>query len=531
MSASRASRFSVNGSQPAQSAPVFAPDAEKSVLGGMLLDEGKAIPRVRDLVKEHHFFAVGHQILFRALCDVHDAQGLVDVVLLQTYLADAGELESVGGIAFLAELWDFVPTAANIEYHAQIVAQKARERKLIDLSKQLVGNPSDPILQGTLAQLLSEAPASNGSRFTIKRLLEGEPPSPPELAVDQFLLAADINVFGGDGGAGKSTSSCHLAISMITGRPLFGSLNVRRKGPVVMIVPEDGEAVVRHHVAALMEGWQEPLTSEERAAVVRDLHILGDSRPVNLISDTAELAKAISAIGPVLVIADPIASLIGGENEDSEGVAIAVCDNVRRHLCRPTGIAVIFAGHLRKPGRDGGDIVTVNDLKGSKGWSNHSRMVWLVSKPKGGDVITFRRAKANRLQIGVEYQAKLQIEADPENAAHWLRCSLTDVNLGAASQSYTPGVGRAINDNERRALEALDDKHEPGLRLSYSAWLSQSGISSGNTFKGIRGRLLDAGLATAIPTGKKTRTGGLEYAYAISEGGRSALIHGWKNGL
>jgi hypothetical protein len=382
------------------------------------------------------------------------------------------------------------------------------------------------------------APGENGAGpaerrgrqpLTLRLLLEGDPPKPPEMHTDQFILAGDINDLGGGGDAGKTTTLFHVAVCTPIARSVFGSLTVRKPGAVVLVVPEDGAAVARHHIDALMAGMDPPLTDEERAILARDLHIVGEERPVNLLKDTGELADLIADIKPTLVICEPIASLIGGEDENAEAVAHAVCDNLRRDIARPFGAAVMLAGHLRKPGREGGEAVTVHDLKGSAGWANHARIVWLVSKPKGGSTITYRLAKSNRIQTGIEHQATLAIEANPDNAAHWLTAKLTDVNLGTSSQSFTPGVGRAINDNERRALDALDDRHEPGQRLSYSAWMERSGIASKSTFKDVRGRLIDAGLAEASPTGRKTRTGAPEYCYIITNDGRQTLDGGWKH--
>jgi putative DNA primase/helicase len=364
--------------------------------------------------------------------------------------------------------------------------------------------------------------------LTLKRLLEGEPPPPPRMHIDAFLLAGDVNMLGGAGDAGKSTTLFATAVATILGRPLFGSLPVKVPGPVVLVVPEDGEAVARHHVDALVAGLEPPATDAERDTLVRDLHIVGDTRPVNLLTDTQELAALMADVRPTLVVLDPISGLIGGEDENEERVAQTVCDNLRRDICRPLSATALLAGHLRKPGRDSGEAATINDLKGSAGWGNHARAVWLVSKPKGGDVITFRLGKANRIRTGTEHQVKLVIDADPDNEAHWLTAALTDANLGASSVSFTPGIGRAINENERKALVALDDRQEPGLRLSWSAWYKRSGLSSESTFRGVRERLIDAELAAALGTGRTTMRGGTEYSYSITDGGRQALETGWK---
>lgn len=365
--------------------------------------------------------------------------------------------------------------------------------------------------------------------LVLKRLLDGEPPRPPKLSIEKFLLAADVNCLGASGDAGKSVTIFTTAVCTVLGRPLFGSLTVKQPGPVVLIVPEDGEAVARHHVDAIVAGME--IGNDERATLVRDLHIVGDDRRFNLLVDTPELAALCRPIRPSLIGFDPIGSLIGGEDENAEHIAEKVCDNIRRYLARPLGSATVIAAHLRKPSRENGasSTPTVHDLKGSAGWANHSRIVWMLSKPKGGNLITYRLEKSNRLPTGLEHQVTLTIEADPDNAAHWFTLRLTDANIGATSQSLTPGIGRAINENERKALSATDDKHEPGLRLSYSAWFRRSGLNAESTFKTIRERLIDAKLVSPIPTGKKTRAGGTEYSYEITTEGRRALDTGWSH--
>ena len=371
-----------------------------------------------------------------------------------------------------------------------------------------------------------ESIPSAGLSLTLKRLLEGDPPPPPSLQTDQLLLAADVNFLGGNGDAGKSTIMFHVAVCTPLQRPVFQTLPVRRPGPVVLVVPEDGEGIARHHVEAIIAGMG--LSADERGILERDLHIVGDERPFNLLADTAALARMCAEIRPSLLIADPIGSLIGGGEENDQHVAEAVCGNLRRHIARPFGTACLLAGHLRKPDRAAGSnaVADVFDLKGTVGWSNHARIVWTVSKPKGGNLITLRLVKSNRLPTGIEHQITLSIEANPENAAHWFTCQLTDANCGASSQSLTPGVGRSLNANERAALGCLDDPHVPDLRLSWSQWETRSGLNT-NTFPGIRKRLLDAGLAVSVPTGRKTRTGSAEHVYSVTTNGRRALASGW----
>ncbi|MGW8267338.1 MAG: DnaB-like helicase N-terminal domain-containing protein, partial [Longimicrobiales bacterium] len=114
--------------------PPFSPVAEVSVLGGMLLDR-TAVDKASELVQDHMFFREAHRRLFRAMIRLSERADVIDVITLSEELKKTGELEAAGGLPYLAELLDAVPTAANIEYHAKIV----REKALLRHSQELGG--------------------------------------------------------------------------------------------------------------------------------------------------------------------------------------------------------------------------------------------------------------------------------------------------------------------------------------------------------------------------------------------------------
>ena len=117
--------------------PPYSAEAEVSVLGGMLLD-ATAIDRAMEVVDASMFYREAHRRLFRAIVRVVRRGDVVDIVTLQEDLKRNEELEVVGGLDYVAELLDAVPTAANIEYHAKIVRDKALLRRLIDASQEII---------------------------------------------------------------------------------------------------------------------------------------------------------------------------------------------------------------------------------------------------------------------------------------------------------------------------------------------------------------------------------------------------------
>ena len=117
--------------------PPFSLEAEIYVLGGMLIDPS-AVVRAVEEVKDSMFFRESHRRIFRSMSRLFERGDAVDVITVSEDLKKTGELESVGGLDYLAELLDAVPTAANVEYHARIVREKALLRRLIEASSQII---------------------------------------------------------------------------------------------------------------------------------------------------------------------------------------------------------------------------------------------------------------------------------------------------------------------------------------------------------------------------------------------------------
>jgi replicative DNA helicase len=85
-------------------------EAESSVLGGILL-ENEAVNQVLELLRPEDFYRESHRKVFRAIVELSDRSEPVDLITLSDCLKSRGEIEAVGGTAYLASLADFVPTA------------------------------------------------------------------------------------------------------------------------------------------------------------------------------------------------------------------------------------------------------------------------------------------------------------------------------------------------------------------------------------------------------------------------------------
>jgi replicative DNA helicase len=134
--------------------PPYAAEAEVAVLGGMLID-GDALTRAIEIVDDTMFYREGNRRAFRAMRRIFERGDVIDAVTLAEELRSAGDLEAAGGLQFIASILDAVPTAANIEYHARIVREKAVLRRLIEASTLTIQETYAH--QGEVEELLDRA--------------------------------------------------------------------------------------------------------------------------------------------------------------------------------------------------------------------------------------------------------------------------------------------------------------------------------------------------------------------------------------
>ncbi|MBA3645450.1 MAG: replicative DNA helicase [Gemmatimonadaceae bacterium] len=134
--------------------PPYSEDAEQAVLSAMLMDPD-AILRATQFVDDTMFYREGHRRIYRAMVGLSERGDVVDPLTLSEELSRRGELESSGGKDYISFLVDAVPTAANIEYHAKIVKEKALRRRLIEVSTATVSEAFESAAPA--AELLDEA--------------------------------------------------------------------------------------------------------------------------------------------------------------------------------------------------------------------------------------------------------------------------------------------------------------------------------------------------------------------------------------
>ncbi len=129
-------------------------EAEQAVLGAMLLDQDAAL-KAAEFLDDTMFYREGHRLLFRAMIALTERGDVIDPVTLRDELARRGDLDRAGGMEYVATLIDVVPTAANVDYHAKIVRDKAVLRRLVEAATGIIQDVYDS--RGTAGEVLDNA--------------------------------------------------------------------------------------------------------------------------------------------------------------------------------------------------------------------------------------------------------------------------------------------------------------------------------------------------------------------------------------
>lgn len=208
--------------------------AEQSVLGSMMI-EAEAVDAASALLSCADFSRPAHQQVFAAMLALRDAGRPVDMVTLPAEMARAGVLDGIGGVGYLLSLFDAVPTAANVRFYAEGVAEKARQRRLWETMQRALAALGTGVkdsgaflalFQADLTRAQGPARSAPARKPFADTVLSFRriPPPPAELP---YLFGPYLNLgaahwLTGQHGIGKSTWLYNVLPALAEGRTLWG---------------------------------------------------------------------------------------------------------------------------------------------------------------------------------------------------------------------------------------------------------------------------------------------------------------------
>jgi len=135
--------------------PPHSIEAERSVLGGLMLDDN-AWDNISGSLASGDFYRSDHRIIYRVMADLVERNNPLDIITISEALEGIGELENVGGLAYISDLASSTPTASNIHAYAQIVRERSTVRSLISVAHEIADSGFNPDGRNS-ATLIDEA--------------------------------------------------------------------------------------------------------------------------------------------------------------------------------------------------------------------------------------------------------------------------------------------------------------------------------------------------------------------------------------
>jgi len=338
--------------------PPHSEEAEQSLLGALLIDNS-ALAKVSETIKAGDFFLHAHREVFKAITTLAAAGSPADVVTVFDELGDkAGD---AGGLGYLNQLAQCVPSASNIQRYAEIVSERATLRQIVALADVAT---SRALRNESAAQVLEDARTAltrlqDQRGLQTNRLPLLKPSQLREHAlslrwlVKGFIPADSVGMIFGASQAFKSFLAMDMACHVAHGLPWLGKRTTQ--GPVVYIAAEGGGGAWSR-----LEAWHKA----RKLDFSDDVPIIVLPLAVDLRADAWRVVEAVEALGvdPALVVVDTVSQTYSGEENSASDMAAYLREIGNRIRARWHCVTALLhhTGHLATERPRGSSVITSN---------------------------------------------------------------------------------------------------------------------------------------------------------------------------
>lgn len=405
-------------------------EAEKAVVGGILLDPARALDLVRPFVRHTDFHHPALAAIFRAELELADAGRPVDhITLAEQMRADDtyGVLRAQGGEAWFGELMSSVVTVESLVSCAKTVHARARRRRAIETLGGLAARGYDDSLDDdaffeevSFALRESEinaSPAVDG--LPTVRVASVADAGPVQWLVEGLWTDQAVGFVGAEPKSYKSWLSIYLAVCIAGGVPAFGRHRVRQ-GPVLAFNAEDRPQVTRARVERMCRALELDFAR-------LDLHLV-DVPTLRLddVGQLGRLAATIARVRPILVLLDPLRDLHALDENDAQlasGLLLPLREIQRRH-----GTSIMLVHHMAKLVVDGPAKRRPGQrLRGSSvfhGWVDSA--LYLQPVGEGDDKVVKVVVEHRAAPAPEPFAVRLREGLSPAGDAAWLELIAAD---------------------------------------------------------------------------------------------------------
>ncbi len=349
--------------------------SEQSTLGGMLLSQ-EAIAEVFEYVKGDDFYAPKHETIFNAIMALYSKGEPTDVITVTDELTKNGELVRAGGADYLHQLTSIVPTAANAPFYAQIVAEKATLRRLVEVGtriaqmgysnegeiEDLVNRAQEDVYGVTRAGVGEDyVPLFDSIEAAVEEMERAQSRGGDMVGVPTGFRELDEMTHGLHGGqfvilaarpaVGKSTLALDLARNAA----------IKHKKPVIFFSLEMGRAEIamrllsaesRIYLQSMRKGSLTDNDWQRLAGVRGEINsaplYIDDSPNLTLVEIRAKCRRMAQRVGLEMIVIDYIQLMTSGKKVESRQQEVSEFSRALKLLAKELNVPVVAISQLNR---------------------------------------------------------------------------------------------------------------------------------------------------------------------------------------
>jgi replicative DNA helicase len=381
-------------------------EAERSVLGAILI-HNDAFNTAAQVIDGRDFYRDAHRRIFDCMVTLNERSAAIDFVTLKEELSRGGEIDNVGGPAYIASLADGVPRATNVEYYAKIVKEKATLRNLIDAANKILTNAyeadqepelildeaessifavADDRLKAGFVQmrdLVKESFPKIEQLFEHKRLVTGVPTGFADLdEMTRGLQGGDLVIIAARPSMGKTSLVLNIAQHVALQPDYtvgFFSLEMSKESLFIRLLTSeaqiDSHRLMSGHIAERDYGR----ISHALEALSAMKLFIDDTANIGVLEMRAKTRRLQSEHGLHLVIVDYIQLMTGRGRFENRTLELASISRSLKGLAKELNVPIVVLSQLsRAPESRSDHRPQLSDLRESGALEQDADLVALI---------------------------------------------------------------------------------------------------------------------------------------------------------
>jgi replicative DNA helicase len=381
-------------------------EAERSVLGAILI-HNDAFNLAAQIIEPADFYRDAHRRIFDKMISLNERNNAIDFITLKEELARAGELDEVGGPAYVASLVDGVPRATNVEYYSRIVKEKATLRNLIYAANKILTNAyeadqeSDLILDEAesaifsvaddrlkagfvpMRDLVKESFPKIEQLFEQKRLITGVPTGFVDLdEMTRGLQGGDLIIVAARPSMGKTSLTLNIAQYVAAQPELvvgFFSLEMSKESLFIRLLTSEAQ-IDSHRLLSGAIGQKDYGRISHALETLSAMKLyIDDTANIGVLEMRAKCRRLQAEHGLHLIVVDYIQLMSGRGRFENRTLELASISRSLKGLAKELNVPIVVLSQLsRGPESRSDHRPQLSDLRESGALEQDADLVVLI---------------------------------------------------------------------------------------------------------------------------------------------------------